>query len=795
MEPPAEPAPTPTPAPTELAPAELAPAELVPTPAPTPVPAELAPTEQFSSPNPGVESLFLTFDAIQSEPALEKIFLATGGSIAAAASRASTDFALTGSKQATVAELSDTYASTVKIELSPEQFRLSDDEEMTAVVSNRAKLLACTSQSGAAINGSIVSSITGQGGFYLSKVLRNGSSATALPLVYASWQAHSAVITASNFKLQDEKGRHYSIRFVKDDKQDSILKTAESVLSSWADGAWKMRQDVLSYPYSPSLTKCVARVPVGINDTGYSLVHDVAHPVTSEYSWETINSILKQGVNVDLEFVQEDVNCFLDDTRVPGLKAAINGGRTVAAAMSIMTNFLVSYRADGRTTVMPTGSVAVGAESWLRQAARIPGIEGNDCDGSCLAIKHLLSFVTTASPAVRAEFPFINAVYNVLVPHYQVGVSVLGASSAEASGGGKKQSDNNDEPAAVKHVAGHAVALMLPTMSVLIGLERGGRQTINGVSILEDNLHEPVAEARFASLYQEAVVKTMPEAEQSMFSSWKAAKESINAAPVEAYACEGTTPASPIMNREGQQAEEARETSLRDEKAFEKIGANIGRSIKILYAGGKPGTPLEHKFYSEFVEVTFARSNPLWANEKIRSLGAACTQLVFSRHDGKTKSLPVQMAGSTPAEIVKYEFALVPLVLADKNSGDILDFASSISDLDVMPPRPQNMQRLSKFQSEQLEVSLKHLENLNESLAVKMNDQEETESGLSHTVAYILAFSTLVNNPLAVKHMTDRIKEVAISGVVDSVEVEQLVIDHSGRQAGRLVVINAVVEL
>ena len=736
------------------------------------------------------EKMFLEFDAIQSEPPFEKIFLATGGSISAAASRASTDFAVSGSKVSTVADLSDTYALTVRIEVHPSQFALSKDEPMSIVMNNRTKLLACTSRSGAAINGSIVNSVSGQGAAYLSKILKNGTSCAAVPLTYSSWQAHSAVVSLSNFKLVDEKDRHYNIRFVKDEKRDEALKAAENVMSSYADGAWNMRQKVLVYPYSPSLTKVVARVPVGSNDSGYSFVHDVCQPVSSEFSYTTINSLLEQCINVELQFVQEDVEAFLEDTKLPGIKAAKRGGRPVAAAMSIAANFLTSYRADGRTSVMPTGSIAVAAESWLRQVPRMSGIDANDCDGSALQINNILSVVSSAPARVRQAFPFVNAVHNVLTPHYMVGVSVLGASSAEASGGGENKKAHT--PGTMKKVAGHAVTLMMPTMGILLGMERGARQTVEGSPVVDAESQDAIAEARFAAVYTEDVLSLLPEEERPFFSSWSAAKEALNSFPVEAFAMEGTTPASPIMYRNGEDAEAARETSARDGKAFESVGANIGRSIKILYAGGKAGDPLHHQFYSEFVEMTFPRSTPLWTDKTVRSLGAACTQIVFSKHDGKTRDLPIQMAGCTPEELVKYEYAVVPLVAVDDNTASVLDFASSVADADVMPPRHASDQMLNQFQTSQLTSSLKHLEQLNEKLMVNTSSVE-ADPNVGHAVAYILSFSTLVNNPLSVKHLCDRLSSIAMSGVVDSVEVDGLMRDSQGRNAGKMVIINAVV--
>ena len=150
------------------------------------------------------------------------------------------------------------------------------------------------------------------------------------------------------------------------------------------------------------------------------------------------------------------------------------------------------------------------------------------------------------------------------------------------------------------------------------------------------------------------------------------------------------------------------------------------------------------------------------------------------------------MAGTTPEELVKYEFAMVPLVLSDSNTSNMLDYASFISDLDVMPPRLPSEQRLSAFQTKQLTQSLQHLEALNTTFQSKLEGSDSTNG---HPVAYILSFSSLVNNPLAVKHLSDRLSQVATSGVVDAVGVDGLMKDSEGREAGRMVVINAVVNI
>lgn len=720
------------------------------------------------------ERLYLEVDATQAEPPIEKIFLDSGGAISAAAARGDTDFAMTGSRYSTVAKLSDTYASTVRIEIPSDHYSMHNDKPMTIELDSRAKLLVSTSRDGAAINGSVVSTVSGQTGVYLSKILRTAGPHAAIPVQYANWAAHTAVVCASNFRIVDDAGHHYNVHFVGDEKRDAALKAGEQFMAAWADGAWKMRQNTLVYPYSPSLTKAVAKVPVGINDTGYDLVHNVLEMTNSNFSYATTESLLKQGVNVYLDFIPDEVDGFLNAAKSPGMNAAMQG-RTVAAAMSILASFLVNYRADGRTTITPQGSVAVSAESWLRQTPRTP-IEANDCDGSAISIINLATTCIHASAEVRASHPFINAVYNVLVPHYTVGVSVLGASSAEASSGGA-------EGDKTKSMAGHAAALMVPTMSLLRALDRGGKRTADGEPLVAPNQQDKVAQARFSAMYSAGAVEAMPEEEQKIFCSWSAAQQFQESTPLEAFGMEGTTPASPILYATGEAASNALANARCDNKVFEKVGPTVGRSIKILYVGGSDASS-PHKFYHDFVEYSVPRSSPLWTDDGVRELGAASTQFAMAKQN--ESGVALSAAGVTPRDLVTESYAAIPLVVADTPTASIIDFASQVADTDVMPPRPQSALKLDSYKSQQLEKSLAALQQLDDAMKGR-------EPGEGHAVAYVLAYSTLVNNPTAVQHMCARLKAVAHAGMVDALEIDGMMQNAAGQEAGKMVVINAVV--
>ena len=105
-----------------------------------------------------------------------------------------------------------------------------------------------------------------------------------------------------------------------------------------------------------------------------------------------------------------------------------------------------------------------------------------------------------------------------------------------------------------------------------------------------------------------------------------------------------------------------------------------------------------------------------------------------------------------------------------------------------MPPRGPTAQ-LDAYRSGQLTKSLSALRALDETL----KGQDDNVPG--HTVAYILAYSTLVHNALGVEHLCQRLKAVAACGMVDSLDVVGLARDVNGAEAGKFVVVNCLIPL
>lgn len=739
-----------------------------------PEPIGIAPLQ--NSPVPGVATAaandegsgyHLVFDATCSQPDFAKLFLSTGGSINTAAGAGPTDFSLTDSGTSVFANLHPHESKTISVGLPSSLFTKTEAGGLQMNVSSKLNL--SSQRVGAAINGTLVDTHAGAGAVYLGNLLRARDTHTQVPCIYGALASHACTVGISNAEIVDADGNGVDIEFVLDPARQAALEKAEGYIEGWAKGAWATRQEV-KYGLSPALTKSVAKAPVGANDKGYDLVHNV---IDQEFAFgmTTLNSLLEHTVGMELEYNADDIAQMLKATESPGMKAAA-WSQTIAAAASVSAAYLVSYRADGRTVMSATGSGFQAAESWLRRKVRTP-VEANDCDGSGLMAMAMLNTARSATPEQLEKNPYVRAAKNAVFPYYTPGITVVGATAAEASGGG----------GSAEHVAGHALALMVPTLSLLESLDKGTSSIVGGKRV---STEAPlVRDARFHAVFSKEVLDTLPEDEaqrlrgvpRAVLSSWP------QAAQLQPWAIEGTTPASPVLyDMDADRRYAATHNAERDVKAFDACAPNVGRSVKTLHVSkSRPGTQDVHRFYHDFVELSLHPSHPLYADATLREMGVATTQLVFARPGSH-----ITEAGASPRQMVLGDYAMVPLHTVDTERGASIDFASVEAKRDVMPGRAGPMV-LSVSQSRDLKRSIAALEQLDDSLT--------KEPTCGHTVAYTLAYSTLVNSPLAVEHFAMRLKEAAVAGVVDINYVEDLAVHADGSQAGAFIVANVCVKV
>lgn len=709
------------------------------------------------------KDLRLIFEATQSQPDFAKLFLASGGSINAAAGQDETDVCLTAGTQCAFSVLSADEPTQFHIAV-PSAMIYEQDDDGNAVLNSDIKLNVNSNRMGSAINGVVVSTHAGASSIHLSQLLSKKNSHVQLPCTYGTLLSHACTLGISNIRVLNGLDDAVDIEFRKDDVAASIMAKAETAVDEWANGAWNLRQK-LKYELSPTLTKTVAKVPVGINGSGFSLVHDVIDQ-EFPFSKATLNSLFESAIGMELEFNEESLAQLRTSTAQPGLRSAL-WAQTVAGATSTAVNYLLAYRADGRTVIGAQGSGFTAAESWLRTPMRTP-CESNDCDGSALVALSMIQTAIDADPEELEKYPYLNIVKNVVHPYYQTGITVVGATAAQADG-----ADASGET-----VAGHALVLMVPTLALLDGLDKAASQhTLEGKKLASDP--EELARIRREAVFSEAVLGSLPSEESAklrsgMIADWESAKR------LQPYAIEGTTPASPILYiPDSKKRSDVTEGVKRDGKAFEAAAPTVARALKVLHVGGKGDG---HLFYHDFVEVSFHPSNPLYANLKLREIGHAASQYVF----GRTNTTELKKAGANPKQLVLNDYTVVPLHTIDTVRGKVLDFAGSVSRADVMPTRSESMQ-LSEKQTTNLKRSLASLKMLGD----KLPDSHDT----GHCVAYIMSYSTLVNNPQSVEHFVARLSETSVAGVVDFSTIEDLAVDSNGEPGGAFVVVNAVVDM
>lgn len=289
---------------------------------------------------------------------------------------------------------------------------------------------------------------------------------------------------------------------------------------------------------------------------------------------------------------------------------------------------MMAYRADGRNFISVQGADFAQAESWPRQQVR-NACQGDDCDGSSLLAVGVLNATRSlsAEQLQDPELQYLRAVRNAVHPYYQVGICVLGATAGEASSLGNDRAEQKAE-----NVAGHAIAVMMPTLGFLRALQRGMHLSYGPekVPLVPPESVEVTEHARFAALFTEDVKSELPPLEQKNLKNWAVAQSEFEDGLVP-YAVEGTTPASSVLYLPDpeQRASEERE-ARKDDMAFAKASPNVFRSIKRLHVGGSVSGST-HRFYRDLVEVTFPRSSPLYADQILRGMTTASTQFVLSR--------------------------------------------------------------------------------------------------------------------------------------------------------------------
>lgn len=728
---------------------------------------------------PGQEMppLFIHFNVSESSPDYTGMFMENGGKMDAMAVAWQCDFAVSGSKNSTHVALKRNKTTAVKLEIPPGMFSMGGDG--VVLLPSDFRLNVMTQRIVASINGTLVHSLAGESSAYLYDILSGGAH-FQMGLTYKTFKGNSSTLAVSGVRITSmQEGTvgtvvYHQCQFERESEGvRASLATAAAISELYVKRAWGVRQDVVYKP-SPTLSKTVYSEIVGVDARGYNLLHSIMDR-QAYMKLETLNALFEAAIGCDLSCSEEMVRLFIEETSKPGLGAAKHA-LTVANATNLIVNVLMSYRADGLSVVLPNGVQFAPVENWNASVPR-SCLESNDCDGLSLLAIALIRTATGLETSDLESYTYLKSVRNVVFPHYQVALAVLGATAAEATSADDTHST----------IAGHAIAVLVPTVSFLRALERNSGKSIGKLAPGSTNpdTGSGVTDDHLLAFFPEDTLRQIPEDEQILLSSWQSAKDEFKELAM--LSIEGTTPADstlylPVIAKR----HEAMKKAALDRQIFELAAPNALRSLKRLY-GGPSG---HHIFYSSLLELTFAPDFPLWTSDTLRKSNSAATQFVLYND---IESPEITSAGASPMELVMEKYGAFPLVSVGTDAARVLDEAARKAKMDVMPPRVPGPILLDAYQCQSLESSMQHIEKLSLHLQ-SVTQQWACDNGENlegqHCVAYVCAFNTLVHNPHAVSQFCEKLKSIATQGVLDKTAIPGLARDITGKELGLFLSIN-----
>ena len=715
--------------------------------------------------------LFIHFNVSESSPDYTGVFMENGGKMDAMAVAWQCDFAVSGSKNSTHVALKRNKTTAVELEIPPDMFSMSSDG--VVLLPSDFRLNVMTQRIVASINGTLVHSLAGESSACLYHIL-DGGAHFQMGLTYKTFKGNSSTLAVSGVLIKSTQVGtvvSHQCRFERESESvRASLATAAATSELYVKHGWDIRQAVVYKP-SPALSKTVYSEIVGVDARGYNLLHSIMDR-QAYMELETLDALFEAAIGCDLSYCKETIRLFTEQTYQPGLGAAKHA-LTIANATNLIVNVLMSYRADGLSVVLPNGVQFAPVENWNASVPR-SCLESNDCDGlSLLAIALIRTAVGLKTQDLNT-YPYLKSVRNVVFPHYQVALAVLGATAAEATSADDTHST----------IAGHAIAVLVPTVSFLRALERTSGKSIGNLALgsIHFDTGSDVTNTRFSAFFPSDTLSQMPEDEQGLLSDWDSAKDKFKELTM--LSIEGTTPAdSTLYLPEIAKRHEAMKKAALDRQIFELAAPNALRSLKRLY-GGPSG---HHIFYSSLLELTFAPDFPLWTSDTLRESNNAATQFVLYND---IESPEITSAGASPMELVMEKYGAFPLVSVGTHAALVLDAAARKAKMDVMPPRVPGPIVLDDYQCQSLNLSNQHIKDLSFHLKRVTEELHEENVEGQHCVAYVCAFNTLVHNPHAVSQFCEKLKSIATQGVVDKTVIPGLACDTNGNDLGLFLIIN-----
>ena len=753
----------------------------------------------------GEATYLLRLSVQKSEVDLAKQFLAKGGTLGGAAARGNTSFALSHADAHQTFLLTDTNQiidlplPTKLLSTSPRTFvaetggtaRVNAAVGPYVILSDRTRLNVVSTRTGAAINGTLVSTLSGTASVKMLDLFNttaedNGGAVegatghaprpavafTQIPIRYPNWESINATLGVCQPQIvrvdADGHETEVSAIFFTPTAQAERINKVQPVLKSVYDRAWQMTKDVVFAP-EPNLHKSVvSERDAGFDMSSYSLAaaaNDTPAPLKPEVAEALLGAALAQ----ELPGTQAQM---LSDLCVPSLKATGKYGPSIATALSGVAAFAMPYRVDGTPADTPEGLKMFQSESWPVQANVDFGRLADDCDGQASLANQFIeqAWGLKTSGADMSALPNLRAVANSIGAHYVHGMTVLAANAGHA--------DAAD--ASKKSIAGHAIITALPKVSFAMALARGSKAKLNGKLVVEPQFERAVTAARWEELYPQWLLDEMPADEKRMLESHDVARQMYTATIAtgpQPLAIEGTTFASSRLYEHDEANREARmHEFVQAKSSLEDFSPNILRVFKTLDVC-ETG---EHAFYNSMVEQSFSLKHGLMTNGPLRSMNAACCHV---RHVQLSPSGHITGTGASPKDLATGNFALVPLWTAGTEDGALIDEAHAEALSNTLPMRGAPI-------SSNSEIFHKNMTTLRGIDAFFHAAGKPEYAGFPHQA--IVSFASLVGNEHALSDISEVLKASPhVRGEIYGLDapIKGMATSESGEELGRYIVI------
>ena len=643
----------------------------------------------------------------KSEVDLAQQFLTKGGTLGGAAARGNTSLALSHSDKHETFLLTETN-QTIDLPLSdkllrtsrqlyaaeaPPGQRISDSIGPHVLLSDRTRLNVVSARTGAAINGTLVSTLAGTASVPLLSLFstvdasevaegatgqapRPNVAFTQIPIRYPNWESINATLGVCAPQIvrvaPDGSEMTVSALFFTPAQKAARVAQVQPLIKSIYDGAWKMTESAVFTP-EPNLHKSVmAERNAGFDASGYALaasVNDTPPALKPEVAEAVLHAAFAQEL--------PGQHChMLEALSVPSLLATTRYGKGIATGLSAVAAYAMPYRVDGTPADTPEGLKMFQSESWPCQGSVDFGRLADDCDGQANLANQFIEQAKglKASGVDMRCFPNLRAVANSIGAHYVHGMAVIAANAGHADAADPTKTT----------IAGHAITTLLPKTTFAVAMQRGARAKIAGQPVVDPQFEKAVTNARWEALYPQALLDEMPADERRMLETHDVARQmhtaTIATGP-QPLAIEGTTFASSqLYEHDDQRRAERMGAFLEAKQSLESVSPNILRVFKTLDVC-ETG---EHAFYNSVVESSFSPKHELFTSGPLRSMGAACCHV---RHVQVAPNGTVTGAGASPKDLATGNFALVPLWTTNAEQGALIDEAHAESLSNTLPMR------------------------------------------------------------------------------------------------------------